>query len=67
MGVVRHEAVSVDAEPRPGGMTGEQIEIELVVRIVKEDLLATVASLRDVVQPNSAAAVSANLCERLAG
>lgn len=50
MDVVGHQAVCPDLDARLQSLFGEQIEVDFVVAIVKEDGLAPVAALRDMVR-----------------
>jgi hypothetical protein len=58
MDVIRHQTIGLNAEPGHSGVTGEKIEVELTISVVKEDLLPSIASLRDVIR---------NSCKRDSG
>ena len=50
MDVVRHQAIRVDLEAEPRRLLAENIQVEGVVVVEEEHILAVVAPLRDVMR-----------------
>jgi hypothetical protein len=48
--MVGHEAVAQKTEPAASGVEGEDLQVSAIVRGGKEDRLAIVAALRDVMR-----------------
>ena len=47
--VVGHQAIGPDRHPRSRRRVGQQVEVEFVVAVLEEHLLAAIAALRHVV------------------
>jgi hypothetical protein len=48
--VVRHETVAVKPQAKPVRLFGQQFEIDVIVVLDEEDILAIIAPLRDVMR-----------------
>ena len=47
--VIGHEAVAPSLRPRPDGCLAQQVDVERVVSVLKEDATAPISTLGDVV------------------